>query len=260
MNTTAAVNLRIDQTALAMTVVAFVLATFAEAATKATFALVAFALAAVTKAAFAKAATAAKATFVAAGALAAFIAAGAFAAAAFVTSATFFVTHEVAGAFFEHEAGRAFGDRDGLAITAFQFIPGRARGRWCGNAFAGAHFIAARAFGRWDRGAVPAGKDIAGWAFGTVLVVARAAAPVFAVATAGQGQGAAHAKHQKAGREQGCEALLHKGSLWSRGGPTGRLHRPQLHSVECQRVERRTPVAKHVGDVPQIVGEVFVFV
>ena len=279
MNTTAAVNLRIDQTGLAMTVVAFALATFAEAATKATFALVAFALATVTKAAFAEAAaeaaTAAKATFVAARALAAFIAAraatltaalatfiaaGAFAAAAFIASATFFVTHEVAGAFFEHEAGRAFGDRNRLAIATFQFIPGRARGRWCGNAFAGAHFIAARAFGRRNRGAVPAGKDIAGWAFGTVLVVARAAAPIFAVATAGQGQGAAHAKHQEAGREQGCEALLHKRSLWSRGGPTGRLHRPQLHSVECQRVERRTPVAKHVGDVPQIVGEVFVFV
>jgi hypothetical protein len=93
-----------------------------------------------------------------------------------------------------------------------------------------------------------------------VLMEAGAATPVFAVAAAGQGQGAAHSKHQEAGREQGCETLLHERSLWSRGGPAGRLHRPQLHSVECQRVKRGSPVAKHVGDVPQIVGEVFVIV
>ncbi len=231
---------------LAPTFAAAALAAAAKAATKATLAAFTAALVA-----FVAALTA----FVAA-TLAAFTAA--LVAATFV--AAFFMTDEVAGAFFEHEARRTVGDRNRLAIAALQFVPGWARGRRSGDAFAGAHFIAPRAFGRRNRSAVTASKHIAGWAFRTVLVVAGAATTVFAIAAASQGQGAAHAEHEKSGCDQCCEALLHKRSLGSRGGPAVRLHRPQLHSIECKRVELGAPVAKHVSDVPQVIGEVFVFV
>jgi hypothetical protein len=197
------------------------------------------------------------ATTFAASALATFVAATFIAAAlsAFVAATVVFL---MAAAFFKDKAMRTTWNRDRPAIATVEFIPGRAGGRRCGNAFAAAQFITTwTARGR-NRYAMATLKHIAGRAFRTVLVVAGAPTPVFAIAAAGQCQRAAHAQHEKAGREKCCEALLHNRSLGSRGGPADRAHRPQLHSIECKRVKRRASVAKHVGDMLEVIGETFV--
>jgi hypothetical protein len=53
--------------------------------------------------------------------------------------------------------------------------------------------------------------------------------------------------------------LAHE-SLGLRSRPTGRAHRAQLYSIDCERIERRAPVAERVGDVLDVIGEAFVFV
>lgn len=112
----------------------------------------------------------------------------------------------------------------------------------------------------WDRNAVATLGHIAGRAFGAVLMEAGTAASVFAVAAAGKRHRATRAEHEKADGEKCRETWLHRESLASlRGGLAGPAHRPQLHSIECKRVECGTPIAEHVGDVPQVIGETFVF-
>ena len=76
-----------------------------------------------------------------------------------------------------------------------------------------------------------------------------------------QRDGAAGADHEKSNGQHRRETLPDEGSPGCRGGRSARrAHRPQLHSVECERVERGTSIAQRVGDVPQVIGERFVFV
>jgi hypothetical protein len=80
-----------------------------------------------------------------------------------------------------------------------------------------------------------------------------------AAATTGQGERAAGAEHEKPDCEEGCQALPEE-SLGLRGARAPRrAHRAQLHSVERERVERGAPVAEHVCDVLEVIGEAFVF-
>jgi hypothetical protein len=191
--------------------------------------------------------------------LAAFVAAtlAAFIAAAALTAVA---ADEVTASVFEDEAARTAREGDRLAVATLQFIPGWACGGWRGHARVAADFIAAWAMRRWNRIAVATLRHIASGAFGAVLVEAGTAASIFAVAAAGKRHRATRAEHEKADGEKCRETWLHRESLASlRGGLVGPAHRPQLHSIECKRVECGTPVAEHVSDVPQIIGEAFVF-
>jgi hypothetical protein len=92
------------------------------------------------------------------------------------------------------------------------------------------------------------------------FVLAEAGAASSAASPARQCEGATGAQHEKSSGHHRRETLLYGGFSGCRGGrPASRAHRPQLHSVECKRVKRGAPVAKHVGDVAQVIGEVFVF-
>jgi hypothetical protein len=96
---------------------------------------------------------------------------------------------------------------------------------------------------------------------GAVLVEAGAARRASAAVAAGQGQRATGAEGEKPGGHQCCHARSHKRSLVSWGGGSVRpAHRPQLDSVERERVQRGTPVAEYVGDPLQVVRETFVVI
>jgi hypothetical protein len=98
-------------------------------------------------------------------------------------------------------------------------------------------------------------------AFWTVLVEAGAATTVVAVAAACQRHRTAGSQDKKSNREKCREVSLHERSLVSCGcGSPDRAHRPELHSIQCKRIERRALFAERVCDVPEVVGEVLVFV
>ncbi len=44
------------------------------------------------------------------------------------------------------------------------------------------------------------------------------------------------------------------------GGPARAAHRPQLDPIERERVERGTPLAKHVGDLLEVIREALLVV
>ena len=91
------------------------------------------------------------------------------------------------------------------------------------------------------------------------FVLVEACAASAATAT-GQGERAAGAEHEKPDCEEARQALPEE-SLWLWGARAlCRVHRAQLHSVECERVERGAPIAEHVCDVLEVIGEAFVFV
>lgn len=134
--------------------------------------------------------------------IAATLAVTAFVAAfiAATLAATALVFYRMAASVFKDEAARAAGNRDRPAIATLEFVAGWAgRGRR-GNAFPTEQFIASRAPRRWNDAAVTSLEHVAGWAFRTILMVARAPAAVFAVATARQSQRAAGAYHEKPDR------------------------------------------------------------
>jgi stage V sporulation protein SpoVS len=90
-----------------------------------------------------------------------------------------------------------------------------------------------------------------------VLVEAGAAGP--GSIAAGEGERAARAEHQSTGGENRGEALPREESLLFGVRPCS-AHRPRLHSVECQGVERWTPVAKRVGNLVEAAREALVIV
>lgn len=94
------------------------------------------------------------------------------------------------------------------------------------------------------------------------FVLAEAGAtPSVASTDARQRKSASGAKHEERCSKHRRQALLHERSFTcSRGRPAGLAHRTQLYSIERKRVECGAPIAKHVGDVFQVIGERLVFV
>jgi hypothetical protein len=177
----------------------------------------------------------------------AFAAVAAFPAmAAFATSFAFAVAALVAATGFPVVAATIAA----MAATAFAFA--------CFAFATGFAFAARAAF--FTRAFIDEAVAVAVHARRFVLTETGAARSISST-DARQRKRAAGTDHKESSGKHRCQPLPYERPLGCRGaGSAGRAHRPQLHSVERERIECGALTSKHVGHVLKVVGERLVFV